>query len=169
VRQSGALIRCLLDFPEPNLLAGEHNPEASMNKLLVAPLLAALVAAPAWAGTGIRVTNDSAAAPQSDAFRDLVEVQSTRNPVSVIARDALYGGIAGLAVGAGVALLNGGDNWGRDLAIGAGAGLIAGAIFGAVDAASADRYMAVADSSARANDWRSQKVSDAGVGYGMKF
>ena len=140
-----------------------------MNKLLVAPLLAVLVAAPAWAGTGARVTNENAAAPQSDAFRDLVEVQTTRSPVAVIARDALYGGIAGLAVGAGVALLNGGDNWGRDLAIGAGAGLIVGAIFGAVDAASADRYMAVADSSARTNEWKSQKVHDAAFGYGMKF
>ena len=140
-----------------------------MNKLLVAPLLAVLVAAPAWAGTGTRVTNENAAAPQSDAFRDLVEVQTTRSPVAVIARDALYGGIAGLAVGAGVALLNDGDNWGRDLAIGAGAGLIVGAIFGAVDAASADRYMAVADSSARTNEWKSQKVHDAAFGYGMKF
>ena len=115
------------------------------------------------------MTNENAAAPQSDAFRDLVEVQTTRSPVAVIARDALYGGIAGLAVGAGVALLNGGDNWGRDLAIGAGAGLIVGAIFGAVDAASADRYMAVADSSARTNEWKSQKVHDAAFGYGMKF
>ena len=53
-----------------------------MNKLLVAPLLAVLVAAPAWAGTGTRVTNENAAAPQSDAFRDLVEVQTTRSPVA---------------------------------------------------------------------------------------
>jgi hypothetical protein len=151
------------------LLPGEQNPEASMNKLVCAPLLAALIAAPAWAGTGTRVTNETAAVPQSDALRELVEVQTTRNPAAVIARDALYGGIAGLAVGAGVALLNGGDNWGRDLAIGAGAGLVAGAIFGAVDAASADRYMAVADSSAATNDWKSQRVSDNGVGYGLKF
>ena len=138
-----------------------------MNKLLFAPLLAALVAAPVQAGT--RVTTDNVAAPQSEAFRELVEVQTTRSPVAVIARDALYGGIAGLAVGAGVALLNGGDNWGRDLAIGAGAGLIVGAIFGVVDAASADRYMAVADSSARMRDWKSQNVRSAGVGYGMSF
>jgi hypothetical protein len=138
-----------------------------MNKLLFAPLLAALLAAPAQAGT--RVTTQNAAAPQADAFRELVEVQTRRSPAEVIARDALYGGIAGLAIGAGVALLNGGDNWGRDLAIGAGAGLIVGAIFGAVDAASADRYMAVADSSARMRDVRSQNVHSAGLGYGMKF
>ena len=84
-----------------------------MNKLLFVPLLAILVAAPAWAG--------------------------------------------------------GGDNVGRDLAIGAGAGLIVGAIFGAVDAASADRYMAIADSTARERDVRSQNQRSAGLGYGMKF
>ena len=140
-----------------------------MTKLLFAPFLAALVAAPAWAGSGTRVT-ELAPVQQSDAFRDLVEVQATRNPAAVIARDALYGGIAGLAVGGGIALLNSGDNWGRDLMIGAGAGLLVGAIFGAVDAASAaDRYMAVADSAPRVRDLRSQNDRSAGLGYGMKF
>lgn len=139
-----------------------------MNKLLFLPLLAALVAAPAWAGGSPRSTAELAP-PQSDAFRDLVEVRSERNPFAVVARDALYGGLAGLAVGGGVALLNGGDNLGRDLVIGAGAGLIVGAIFGAVDAASADRYMAVADSTARARDVRSQNTRSTALGYGMKF
>ena len=139
-----------------------------MTKLLFAPLLAALVAAPAWAGSGTRVT-ELAPVQQSDAFRDLVEVQATRNPAAVIARDALYGGIAGLAVGGGIALLNSGDNWQRDLMIGAGAGLLVGAIFGAVDAASADRYMAVADSAPRMRDLKSQDDRSAGLGYGMKF
>jgi hypothetical protein len=140
-----------------------------MNKLLFVPLLAALVAAPAWAGTGVRAASEMAPAPQSDAFRDLVEVHSERSPIAVIARDALYGGLAGLAIGGGVALLNGGDNVGRDLAIGAGAGLIVGAIFGAVDAVSADRYMAVADSAARERDVRSQNVHTQSLGYGLKF
>ena len=139
-----------------------------MTKVLFAPLLAALVAAPAWAGSGTRVT-ELAPVQQSDAFRDLVEVQATRNPAAVIARDALYGGIAGLAVGGGIALLNSGDNWQRDLMIGAGAGLLVGAIFGAVDAASADRYMAVADSAPRMRDIKSQDNRSAGLGYGMKF
>jgi len=139
-----------------------------MTKLLFAPFLAALVAAPAWAGSGTRVT-ELAPVQQSDAFRDLVEVQATRNPAAVIARDALYGGIAGLAVGGGIALLNSGDNWQRDLMIGAGAGLLVGAIFGAVDAASADRYMAVADSAPRMRDLKSQDDRSAGLGYGMKF
>ena len=140
-----------------------------MKRLLFVPLLAAFLAAPAWAGTGVRAAPELAPVGQSDAFRDLVEVHSERSPVAVIARDALYGGLAGLAIGGGVALLNGGDNIGRDLAIGAGAGLIVGAIFGAVDAASADRYMAVADSAARDRDFRSQSVRSTSLGYGLNF
>ncbi|HYZ87686.1 MAG TPA: hypothetical protein VE620_00175 [Myxococcales bacterium] len=140
-----------------------------MNRLLLVPLLAALLAAPAWADPGARPASELAPAPRSDALHDLIEVHSDRNPVAVIARDALYGGAAGLLIGGGVALLSGGDNVGRDLAIGAGAGLIVGAIFGAVDAASADRYMAVADSSAREQSFRSQSVHSTSVGYGLKF
>jgi hypothetical protein len=151
------------------LLTAKHNLEAPMNRLLFVPLLAALLAAPASASSGARVPPELTPAPQSDAFRDLVEVHSERSPVAVIARDALYGGLAGLAIGGGVALLNGGDNVGRDLAIGAGAGLIVGAIFGAVDAASADRYMAVADSAARERDFRSQNVRSKSLGYGVNF
>jgi hypothetical protein len=139
-----------------------------MKKLLFAPFVAALVAAPAWAETGTRATQ-LAPVQQSDGFRDIVEVQATRNPAAVIARDALYGGLAGLAVGGGIALLNSGDNWQRDLMIGAGAGLLVGAVFGAVDAASADRYMAVADSSPRMRDVKAQSSRSAGLGYGMKF
>ena len=138
-----------------------------MTKLLFAPLLAAFVAVPAWAGTGS--ATQLGPPQQPEAFREVVEVQATRNPAAVIARDALYGGIAGLAIGGGIALLNSGDNWQRDLMIGAGAGLLVGAIFGAVDAASADRYMAVADSEPRMRDLKSQTTRSAGLGYGMKF
>jgi hypothetical protein len=139
-----------------------------MKKLLFAPFLAALVAAPAWAGTGARVA-ELTPVQQSDAFREVVEVQATRNPAAVIARDAIYGGLAGLAVGGGIALLNSGDNWQRDLMIGAGAGLLVGAVFGAVDAASADRYMAVADWAPRMRDVKAQTGRSTGLGYGMKF
>ena len=139
-----------------------------MNKLLLAPLLAALVAAPASAGSPSQGTEPTPVL-QSEAFRDIVEVQTTRNPGAVIVRDALYGGLAGLAIGGGIALLNNGDNWQRDLAIGAGAGLRVGPIFGAVDAASADRYLAVADSEPRLRDRQSQRFHSAGLGYGVKF
>ena len=52
----------------------------------------------------------------------------------IVATDALYGGLAGVAVGGGVALLNSGNNWQRDLMVGGGIGIIVGAAFGIYDA-----------------------------------
>ena len=57
-----------------------------------------------------------------------------RAPMAIVATDALYGGIAGLLVGGGIALLNDGDHWQRDLMIGAGAGILAGVGVGIVQA-----------------------------------
>ena len=83
-------------------------------------------------------------ARSDQGFRDVV-VGGHRSAGGVILSDALYGGLIGVAIGAGVALINNdfnNGNWGRDLAIGGGVGLIAGGIFGAVDvAASSDRYL----------------------------
>jgi hypothetical protein len=124
-----------------------------MNKLLLAPLFAALLATPALA-TELR--RDVHLGPD-EGYRQLVEVQTHRNPAAVIAADALYGGIAGLAIGAGVALLENSHDWGRDLAIGAGAGLLIGAAFGAVDAATSDRVMSAADRDFRDKTLASQK------------
>jgi hypothetical protein len=108
---------------------------------LVLLLAGAAHAAPALKTLTLQRTTD----PRDRGLQDLFG-PSHRSAAAVIATDALYGGIAGLAIGAGVALLNNdfsnGGNWGRDLAIGAGAGLIIGGIFGAVDAASSsDRLM----------------------------
>jgi outer membrane lipoprotein SlyB len=109
-------------------------------KLFVAPFAALLVAGTANAGTLQTLTLRERTQSKDQLAAEVAEVQTRRSAAAIIAQDALYGGIAGLAIGAGVALLSGGDNWGRDLAIGAGAGLLAGGIFGAVDAASnADR------------------------------
>jgi hypothetical protein len=66
---------------------------------------------------------------------EYVETHPHRPAMVVIATDALYGGIAGLAVGAGIALIaNDSTHWPRDLTVGAGAGLIAGGALGAVEA-----------------------------------
>ena len=111
-----------------------------LKRLLIAPFAALLVAGAANADTLQTLTLRERAQSKDQLAAEVVEVQTHRSAMSVIAQDALYGGIAGLAVGGAVALLNGGDNWGRDLAIGAGAGLLIGGVFGAVDAAAnADR------------------------------
>ena len=106
-----------------------------LKKLFFAPLAAMLVAGAANAGTlqTLRLPERPQTADQLAA--EVVEVQAHRSPVAVIATDALYGGLAGLAIGAGVALIQSDHDWGRDLAIGAGVGLLAGGIFGAIDAA----------------------------------
>ena len=111
-----------------------------LTRFLIAPFAALLLAGAANADTLQTLTLRERAQSKDQLAAEVVEVQTHRSAASVIAQDALYGGIAGLAIGGAVALLNGGDNWGRDLAIGAGAGLLIGGIFGAVDAAAnADR------------------------------
>jgi len=114
-----------------------------LKRFWIAPLAAMLMAGAANAGTlqTLRVHEQPQTKDQLAA--EVVEINARRNPAAVIAQDALYGGIAGLAIGAGVALLQNDGNWGRDLAIGAGAGLLVGGIFGAVDAATADRVAPV--------------------------
>ena len=109
-----------------------------MKKLLFAPLAALFLAFGANAAP-LQTLRLQEAPQQDDGFKQLV-VETHRQPANVILTDALYGGIAGLAIGGGVALLNNDGNWGRDLAVGAGAGLLVGGIFGAVDvAANSDR------------------------------
>jgi hypothetical protein len=68
-----------------------------------------------------------------------VETRITgRTAVAIVATDALYGGIAGLLVGGGIALINNGDRWQRDLMVGAGIGILAGATAGVVEAVMQD-------------------------------
>ena len=109
-----------------------------MKKFLFAPLAALFFAFSANAAPLKTLTLQQPQQTADQGLRDgLIEVNTHRSAGSVIATDALYGGLAGLAIGGGVALLQNDGNWGRDLAIGAGAGLIVGGVFGAVDAASA--------------------------------
>jgi hypothetical protein len=56
--------------------------------------------------------------------------------VAIIATDGLYGGVAGVLVGAGITLIDNGNNWGRNLMVGAGIGILAGAAYGVYEAAS---------------------------------
>jgi len=128
--------------------------------LLIAPFAALLVAGTAQAAPlkTLTLNHDQ----DKGLHADVIEVHTHRNPGAVIATDALYGGIAGLAIGAGVALLQNDGNWGRDLAIGAGVGLLVGGIFGAVDVAtSADRAFPIGEN-------RNRGFSRA-FGVGEKF
>ena len=109
-----------------------------MRKLLFVPFAALFLAFSANATPLHTLTlqqRQIATTSDQGLHADVVEVQTHRNAGAVIVQDALYGGIAGLAIGAGVALLSNDGNWGRDLAVGAGAGLLVGGVFGAVDAA----------------------------------
>lgn len=63
-----------------------------------------------------------------------VETHSTTPPLQIVAVDALYGGLIGTVIGGGITLIEQGNNWQRDLAVGAGVGVLAGAAFGAYDA-----------------------------------
>jgi hypothetical protein len=111
-----------------------------LKKLFLAPFAAILIAGAANAGTLQTLSLREQPQTKDQLAAEVVEVRTHRSPGAVIAQDALYGGLAGLAIGAGVSLLDGSNNWGRNLAIGAGAGLLIGGIFGAVDAAAnADR------------------------------
>jgi len=107
-----------------------------LKRLFIVPFAAFLLAGAANAGTlqTLRIREQPQTADQLAA--EVVEVQGRRSPAATIAQDALYGGLAGLAIGAGIALITDSGNWGRDLAIGAGAGLLVGAAYGAVEAAS---------------------------------
>jgi uncharacterized membrane protein len=58
----------------------------------------------------------------------------SRSSLEIVAIDAAYGALSGLLVGAGVALIANNDNWGRDLMIGTGAGILVGAAVGGIHA-----------------------------------
>jgi len=112
-----------------------------LKTVFMAPVAALLMAGTASAGTlqTLSIAEHTRTADEQLAA-EVVEVSAHRSPAAVIAQDALYGGLAGLAIGAGVSLIDGSNNWGRNLAVGAGIGLLVGGVFGAVDAAAnADR------------------------------
>jgi len=58
------------------------------------------------------------------------------SPTVIIIRDSLYGGLIGTAGGAVIGLALDSDHVGRDIAIGAAIGLVAGAALGVADAQS---------------------------------
>jgi hypothetical protein len=114
---------------------------------ILASALALGLAIPARAASDIQKSNSLTRPVQTALPAEVVTVETPRRSAGgVIIADAIGGAVLGAAAGGGVALYNhynnsdgSWGNWQRDIAIGAGIGLAAGLIFGAVDAASADR------------------------------
>jgi hypothetical protein len=96
------------------------------------------------------------------------------NPFATVATDAAWGGLAGLIVGFGVTLVNSFDRWDRDLMVGAGVGVLAGAAVGvahaAYDAREADRRRRVAYGDGMNRTDRDPVITGAGtVGISGRF
>ena len=72
---------------------------------------------------------------RSDEVGGVTTAPSGRSAVAIIATDALYGGVAGAVIGAGITLIDNGNNWARNLMVGAGIGILAGAGYGVYEAA----------------------------------
>lgn len=81
-----------------------------------------------------------------DDVSGLATAPSGRSAIAIIAVDALYGGVAGGVIGGGVTLINQGDHWARNLMVGAGVGILAGAAYGVYEAATQPTpHRAIAD------------------------
>jgi hypothetical protein len=133
--------------------------------------------APPPPGTQVVVNPQSASPASAPPSRvthydttDIVETRHHRPAMATIATDALYGGVAGLLVGGGIALIGqDGDHWPRDLMIGAGAGLLVGGAIGVVEAVSDanDRPVGHAEADIRNNGGSAR--SGLAFSYGSRF
>jgi len=96
--------------------------------------------------------NDSNVPPP--AVTTVETAPTGRSTAAIVATDALFGGFTGALIGGAVTLIDQGNNWQRDLMIGAGVGILAGAAFGLYDASTQPRTVtrAVSDRNNAASD-----------------
>ena len=131
---------------------------------------------PAPPGTQV-VVNPQSAPPQSAPparvkydTTDVVQTHPHRAAMVTVATDAFYGGIAGLAVGAGVALIGqDSDHWPRDLMVGAGAGLLVGGAIGVVEAVSDANDRTTTRAAADIRDSGGRAPTGYALSYGGRF
>jgi hypothetical protein len=95
-------------------------PAAPSTQVVVNPSDPGYVPPPPPASTTVRTSDETG----------VVTAPSGRSAAVIIATDALYGGVAGTLVGGGITLIDQGNNWARNLMIGAGVGILAGAGYG---------------------------------------
>jgi hypothetical protein len=114
--------------------------------------------------------------PPAPGYREdtvVVERQYRTNPLATVATDAAWGGLAGLIVGFGVTLIDEFDHWDRDLMVGAGIGVLAGAAVGvghaAYEAREADRRRRVAYGDGLDRTDRDPVVTARTVGFAFRF
>ena len=132
---------------------------------------------PAQPGTQVVVNPQATPPPPAPPTRvtkydttDVVETRHHRPAMVTIATDALYGGIAGLAVGAGVALIGQDSNhWARDLTVGAGAGLLVGGAIGVVEAVSDASDHTTTRAAADIRDSGGRAPAGFALSYGGRF
>ncbi len=107
-----------------------------MNRVFAATVLCALLAAPAISRAEGRLPASlRPATPSADQLAlETGGGGAGGDAAANVALSALYGGLAGALVGVGIGLIEGG-NYGRDIAIGAGVGVVAGATWGIVSGA----------------------------------
>jgi hypothetical protein len=129
-----------------SLVTGE---KTNMKSRLLALAALALLAAPALADDAPAATRETSTAqlaalpPLAPVGRDALGATDESGGPTIL-MSAVYGGLAGVLVGAGIGLLEGG-NYGRDIAIGAGAGILVGAALGAAHALGDTRGVAATD------------------------
>jgi hypothetical protein len=102
----------------------------SIAALLAVPAAAEVKDSPLASGSALQseLAGPVAAPLDAQGFNQLAPAD--RSGVSSIFSGALYGGLAGALIGGAVGLIENG-NYGRDIAIGAGAGILIGAALGA--------------------------------------
>ncbi len=71
---------------------------------------------------------------QYDGEGAVVVRREQLSPLSTVATDTAFGGLAGALVGTGIALINQWNAWGRDIMVGTGVGILVGAAVGGVHA-----------------------------------